>query len=46
VKLKALVCDRQIGLEHARRAISMDWIAAFNSYVTGDTSIEVLASAE
>ena len=45
MKLKALVCKGQISLEHARRAIAMDWIAAFKSYVTGDTSIDVLVPA-
>lgn len=46
VKLKTLVCRGSITLGRARRAIAIDWIAAFKDYVAGDTSIEVLASAE
>jgi hypothetical protein len=46
VKLKALVCKGQITLERARRAIAVDWIAAFGSYVGGDASVEVLEPVE
>ena len=42
-KLKALVYRGALSLERARRAIAVDWIGAFKSYVTGDASVEVLS---
>jgi hypothetical protein len=47
VKLKAMVCRGAISLERARRAIAVDWIAAFKSYVgAGDVGVELLESVD
>jgi hypothetical protein len=46
VKLKAMVCAGRLTLEAARRAIAVDWIAAFKSYVGGDVGVEVLEPFE
>jgi hypothetical protein len=46
VKLKVMVCAGQMTLERARRAIAVDWIAAFKDYVNGDVSADVLESVE
>jgi hypothetical protein len=43
VKLKAMVCNGEITLERARRAIATDWIAAYKNYVNArDASVELL----
>lgn len=47
VKLKAMVCRGAMSLERARRAIAVDWIAAFKSYVgAGDVGVELLEPVE
>jgi hypothetical protein len=39
-KLKRMICAKTITLKDAQKAISKDWVAAYNKYVvTADTKV-------